>query len=154
MRRWVVLLVGLLPLLAACAGREAAEEAAQIVGTPPASEAVQAPVNTPTPLLTEADIVAPTPSGLSLQPKLAEADIDLDEVVALLPPDAIPAVMPEREAGLMVSAAEAEAGGIDPNVRLIGVSLNGESRAYPIPFLSRHEIVNTTIGGRPLAVTW
>ncbi len=154
MRRWVVLLVGLLPLLVACAGREAAEEAAQIVGTPPASEAVQAPVNTPTPLLTEADIVAPTPSGLSLQPKLAEADIDLDEVVALLPPDAIPAVMPEREAGLMVSAAEAEAGGIDPNVRLIGVSLNGESRAYPIPFLSRHEIVNTTIGGRPLAVTW
>ncbi|GAB4530499.1 MAG: hypothetical protein Kow0063_08680 [Anaerolineae bacterium] len=78
----------------------------------------------------------------------------MDEVVTLLPPDAIPAVLPERAQEIMVPAADADAAGIDPEVQVIGVEINGESRAYPIPFLSAHEIVNTTIGGRPIAVTW
>ncbi|RME43291.1 MAG: DUF3179 domain-containing protein, partial [Caldilineae bacterium] len=95
-----------------------------------------------------------TPSGRSLQPKLADADIPLDEVVALLPPDAIPAILPDEVDGLLVSAEQANREGIAPDVRVIGVSINGESKAFPIPFLSRHEIVNDTIGGRKVAVTW
>ena len=40
-------------------------------------------------------LAAPTPSGRTLQPQLGNANVDLNEVVALLPPDAIPAVLPE-----------------------------------------------------------
>jgi len=114
---------------------------------------------TPTPSTAPAtvppvDITAPPPSGKSLQPKLADADIPLDEVVALLPPDAIPAILPDEVDGLMVSAEQANREGIAPDARVIGVSINGESKAFPIPFLSQHEIVNDTIGGRKVAVTW
>jgi hypothetical protein len=85
---------------------------------------------------------------------LEQISIDLDEVVTLLPPDAIPAVLPERARDIMVSAAEAQATGIEPSVQVLGIEINGESRAYPIPYLSAHEIVNDTVGGRHIAVTW
>tara|TARA_Y100000780_G_scaffold229927_1_gene250887 strand:+ start:455 stop:859 length:405 start_codon:yes stop_codon:yes gene_type:complete len=38
--------------------------------------------------------------------------------------------------------------------RVLGVSINGDHRAYPLNMLSRHEIVNDTVGGVPVAVTW
>ena len=153
MKKWLVLFLGVSLLATACRSAGDADDAA----AEPAEAAVaatQPPAPSPTPQLTEADFIAPTPSGLELQPLLAEANIDLDKVVALLPPDAIPAILPDRAPDLMVTAAEANELGIDPEVRVIGVSLNGESQAFPIPFLSRHEIVNTEIGGRLLAVTW
>ena len=37
---------------------------------------------------------------------------------------------------------------------VIGLSLNGEQKAYPTAFLSSHEIVNDVVGGVPVAVTW
>ena len=37
---------------------------------------------------------------------------------------------------------------------VIGVSIDGDHRAYSVPHLSRHEIVNDVVGGRPIAVTW
>ena len=40
------------------------------------------------------------------------------------------------------------------NERVLGVSINGDHRAYPLNMLSRHEIVNDTVGGVPVAVTW
>ena len=43
---------------------------------------------------------------------------------------------------------------MDDDEQVLGVSINGESRAYSIPMLSRHEIVNDVIGGVPIAVTW
>ena len=36
----------------------------------------------------------------------------------------------------------------------VGVEYGGDSRAYPVPTLSRHEIVNDKVGGIPIAVTW
>lgn len=102
----------------------------------------------------EVTLVAPTPDGRSLQPQLGNANIDLDEVVTLLPPDAIPAVLPEDVPDLMITAAEADAAGIDPKIRVIGVSINGDHRAYPIPFLSAHEIVNDEVGDKLIAATW
>jgi hypothetical protein len=101
-----------------------------------------------------AAIAAPAPDGRNLQPQLGNANIDLDEVVTLLPPDAIPAVLPEDVSGIMVTAAEAEEVGIAPTVRILGVSINGDSRAYPIPFMSAHEIVNDEVGGKLIAATW
>ena len=99
-------------------------------------------------------VVVPTPDGRNLQPQLENANIDLDEVVALLPPDGIPAILPEEVPTIMVTAEEAEALGMDPTVRVLGLEINGESRAYPIPFMSEHEIVNDEVGGRLIAATW
>jgi hypothetical protein len=102
----------------------------------------------------KAPIAAPTPNGRSLQPQLGNANINLDEVVALLPPDAIPAILPDDVPKILVTAAEADAAGMDPAGRVLGVSINGDSRAYPLPFMSAHEIVNDEVGGKPIAATW
>lgn len=99
-------------------------------------------------------VVVPTPDGRNLQPQLANANIDLDEVVALLPPDGIQAILPDEVPNIMITADEAEALGMDPSVRVMGLEINGESRAYPIPFMSEHEIVNDEVGGRLVAATW
>lgn len=40
------------------------------------------------------------------------------------------------------------------NELVIGVEIDGDARAYSVPYLSRHEIVNDTVGGRPISVTW
>ena len=37
---------------------------------------------------------------------------------------------------------------------VMGMSINGESKAYPIDILSHHEIVNDVVGGVPVVVTW
>ena len=71
------------------------------------------------------------------------------EIVTLLGFDAIPAIVEPR----FVSAAEAEAWML-PDEQVLALSINGESRAYPINVLSRHEIVNDVVGGVPVAVTW
>lgn len=147
MKKWPLLFVVIAMLVAACGGDETViqeDEAVAEVETGPTS----------TPLLSAADAVAPTPSGITLQPRLADANINMDEVVALLPPDAIPAILPDRVPSILVSAEEANSLGMNPDVRVIGISVNGESHAYPLPYLSRHEIVNVDIGGENLAVTW
>ena len=71
------------------------------------------------------------------------------ELVTLLPFDAIPAILDPS----FVTPAEAE-GWMDPNEQVLGLSINGEHRAYSIKMLSRHEIVNDVVGGVPVAVTW
>ncbi len=40
------------------------------------------------------------------------------------------------------------------NDQVIGVSINGEARAYPIRTLRVREMVNDELGGRPILVTW
>jgi len=42
----------------------------------------------------------------------------------------------------------------DDDARVVGVKLNGEARAYPVAILARHEIVNDTLGGMPIAVLY
>ncbi len=37
---------------------------------------------------------------------------------------------------------------------VVGVEINGEARAYPVRILNWHEIVNDTLGGVPIAVTF
>lgn len=38
--------------------------------------------------------------------------------------------------------------------RVIGVSINGEARAYPVRIMEWHEAINDTVGGTPIAVTY
>lgn len=42
----------------------------------------------------------------------------------------------------------------DPEELILGVEIEGDARAYSVPLLSRHEIVNDVVGGKPIAVTW
>jgi phage-related baseplate assembly protein len=37
---------------------------------------------------------------------------------------------------------------------VIGLSIDGESKAYGTYILSAHEIVNDAVGGIPIAITW
>jgi hypothetical protein len=71
------------------------------------------------------------------------------ELVTLLDFDSIPAIL---EPGF-VDASHAD-GWMEAGEQVLGLSVNGEHRAYPIPMLSRHEIVNDVVGGMPVAVTW
>jgi len=87
--------------------------------------------------------------GLPLRLALApSADLRPDEIVTVLPKDAIPAILsPSFEEGkkaLWLSAKDL----------VVGVEIAGDSRAYPVPTLSTHEIVNDKVGGVPIAVTW
>lgn len=87
---------------------------------------------------------ADQPVFLAPPPAIDPADID-----TLLPPDGIRAIDdPQFE------TAEAAAASLDPGERVIGVVINGEARAYPLPIMSNHEIVNDVVGGQPVAVTW
>ena len=52
---------------------------------------------------------------------------------------------------LLVSAAENK---VDSNRLVIGISNNGEAKAYPIQFLGYHHQVQDTIGGKPVIVTY
>ncbi len=148
-----LLLLGGAILLTSCGSIQAEETATPDAEESPAIENTKAEPEAPVEK-SESNFTAPAPTGKSLQPLLADADIPMDEVVTLLPPDAIPAINPEEVPDLMVTATEAENAGLDPKVRVIGVSINGESHAYPIPFLSSHEIINTEVGGRLIAATW
>ena len=71
------------------------------------------------------------------------------EIVTLLGFDAIPAILNPS----FVGADEAE-DWMEPNERVLGLSINGDNRAYSVRMLSRHEIVNDVVGGEPVAVTW
>ena len=71
------------------------------------------------------------------------------EIVRLLGKDAIPAILQPE----FVSVSEADQW-MSPEEGVLGVSIGGEDRAYPVSMLSRHEIVNDVLGGEPVAVTW
>jgi Protein of unknown function (DUF3179) len=78
----------------------------------------------------------------------AAADLRPDEIVTVLPKDAIPAILRPTFGD---SKGAVWLGGRD---LVVGVEISGDSRAYPVATLSRHEIVNDTVGGQPIAVTW
>jgi hypothetical protein len=158
MNKLPVLLVGLALVAASCAPSAAPTQPAE-ASTPTVAPTKTTQTQEPTATLTTETAtdkleIAPTPGEKDFQPQLGELDIDMNEVVTLLPPDAIPAILPDRAAEIMVTAAEADAAGIDNGVQVIGISINGQSKAYPIPYLSRHEIVNDEVGGRLIAATW
>ena len=110
----------------------------------------------PLPLL----IVAVMSAGLSAEDKAISAfrlkkdkgvksAIDINEVRlgtnAADPKDAIPAIWKPR------AVPAAKATWVRDGDRVLGVEINGESRAYPLMLLEVHEMVNDTLGGTPIA---
>ena len=71
------------------------------------------------------------------------------KIVTLLGYDAIPSIQDPQ----FISAEQAGTQFL-PDEQVLGLSINGEHRAYSIPMLSRHEIVNDVVGGVPVAITW
>ncbi len=87
-------------------------------------------------------------AGDSLPPDSTGATLDLN-IITVLGKDGIPAILDPT----FLTAREAQPN-MNDGERVLGVSINGENRAYPLSLLSRHEIVNDTVGGQPVAVTW
>ena len=76
--------------------------------------------------------------------------VDLDEIMSGGPPkDGIPPI-DEPEFDSVGDASD----WLNPREPVVVVSVNGETKAYPIQILTWHEIVNDTIGGVPVAVTF
>ena len=71
------------------------------------------------------------------------------EIHSILPRDAIPAI----DNPVFITAEEASQNLVDRDL-VIGLSFNGEHKAYSTAFLSSREVVNDVIGGKPVAVTW
>lgn len=87
------------------------------------------------------------PPGPRFAPSDGPDPLSTSEIHSILWPDAIRAVdHPD-----FVAAGKA---GMRDNLFVIGVELGGEAHAYPIPFMSRVEIVNDRLGGTNIAVTW
>ena len=156
-----------LRLLATVAGMNVGKLLAGAIVVGLAAAACQAPVAAPDAAAPDAD---PPPAGGSTpDPGIAtpgldslrisvdgwrtdftKASVDLGEFLGGGPPkDGIPAVDEPR----FDSIAEARAWLIDRSP-VISLELGGVARAYPLAILTWHEIVNDTLGGVPVVVTF
>ena len=79
----------------------------------------------------------------------AASGIDPNEVIRVIPTNAIGSIDDPQ-----FDTVEEATTYMIPTEFVIGVSIDGEHRAYPIAILSVHEIVNDRIGDTPIAVTW
>ena len=80
---------------------------------------------------------------------LPDPTVDLAEIVSGgQPPDGIPALDAPR------FQRTADVRWVDDTEQVLVVEVGGEARAYPIQVLTHHEIVNDTVGGVPVAVTY
>lgn len=80
---------------------------------------------------------------------LSNSRVPPTEIVSGGPPkDGIPAILTPK----LVRASEATF--LDERDRVVGVVRDGEAKAYPLAILNWHEVVNDTVGGRPVAVTY
>lgn len=91
----------------------------------------------------------PEPAGEPTESSKEPTAMPEYEIVDVLPRDAIRAIF-EPEFLSIEQADERYA----PDELVLGVEIDGDARAYSIPYLSGHEIVNDTVGGVHLAVTW
>lgn len=72
----------------------------------------------------------------------------LDIISGGPPPDGIPPIeVPEFERA-------SEVGYLQPQEAVVTLTVNGDARAYPVQVMIWHEIVNDTVGGEPVTVTY
>ncbi len=114
---------------------------------PPAPPATPVPAASPTLLANE-----PPPAGAESEFKtdFSKHTIPYSEILSGGPPkDGIPAIDNPQ----FVSVSEADEW-LEPVEPVVLVRVGGEARAYPIQILMWHEIVNDTLGGKPLMVSF
>ena len=127
---------------------------------PTADPAASAPADTQTAASAPADTPAPSSDADPARDPWSEDSDAFDatsimergkryEITSVLPKDAIPAIfdpdfLPADTANLQYRDTDL----------VIGVSIDGDHRAYHVAYLSAREIVNDVVGGKPIAVTW
>ena len=106
--------------------------------------------------------------GMSIDFYLDNLQVDKASIMSGGPPrDGIPSLRTEltkKPEGAADSANPAErptrvipiseAEDYDPTMRIVGVEIGGEARAYPISILNYHEAVNDELGGVPICVVY
>lgn len=146
---WLVLLLGVVGCAGGGDGVRPTETAVE-VGVVPTDEARGTAVAVdvvPTEAATETAVV-PTPTE-DVAEVVDPSDYEAYEIVTLLRRDAIPAI--DEPTFLTAEDAAAE---YAPDELVMGVVFEGEARAYSVPHLSGHEIVNDNVAGVKIAVTW
>lgn len=136
MRTFLLTAAPFLLLLSACSSAQAAAPSS------PTAPIVLPSETAPTVDSAEGQSALPTPENYRLR---------AGELIIAASPDDIPAIFANDS--LFVDVASGNEEWVDEE-GVIGVLINGEARAYPIRLLSLHEIVNDTVGGQPIAVTW
>ena len=171
--RFVALALGVLALMAvACASPAATPD--QPVTPAPREENTPVPPAAASPSLVIVEQPTPEPvEQAAPEPAVADAAPEMDSVDV---PDPIPEVVrdlnPRGPKQLVADAfyqlldrddifpiyepiiAAAQDAPMESNDLVIGVSIAGESRAYPIRALRFREMVNDELGGVPILVTW
>jgi hypothetical protein len=151
------LIVGMGFLLAACAGVAIENQDNQDTAdspTPLANPIVESTITpsereTATPFLLEEE---PPPAGATNQfsTDFSRHTVPYSEILSGGPPkDGIPPI--DRPSFVDVEQASEW---LDPVEPVVFVQVGEESRAYPLQILTWHEIVNDTLGGLPLVVTF
>ena len=140
-------------LLAACGGAIAPpEEVPSSGGTGETSTTTEAP-STETTVATAAQGVLPEgPSALANMNDDAfpPALIDTNEIISGgPPPDGIPPI----DDPVFISVAD-NLDLLDPAEAVVALDIGGDARAYPVRAMIWHEIVNDTVGGVPVSVTY
>lgn len=80
---------------------------------------------------------------------LDNATIPKEDILQGGPPkDGIPAILAPK----FIRPPQADF--LKPDDQIIGVMIKDESKAYPIKILNLHEVVNDTLSGVPIAVTF
>ena len=140
---------------AACSPSDAGQTA-----PPTADPAASAPADTQAAASAPADTPAPSSDADPARDPWSEDSDAFDatsimergkryEITSVLPKDAIPAIfdpdfLPADSSNLQYRDTDL----------VIGVSIDGDHRAYHVAYLSAREIVNDVVGGKPIAVTW
>lgn len=91
----------------------------------------------------------PSALGFPANPALPPAQVDTTRIKSGgPPPDGIPPIDQPR----FEPAGEVD--WLDDDEAVVALSLAGQERAYPVQIMVWHEIVNDTVGGEPVAVTY
>ncbi len=87
--------------------------------------------------------------------EFAKHSVSFAEIKSGGPPkDGLPSIDNPHFASLVAGRASGWTSRLTNNEPVISLSINGVSRAYPLRILIWHEIVNDTVGARPVAVTY
>ncbi len=142
--RWIVFSLTLSVILAACIPAAPPPESPAETNVPKPAPVVEPPPAPP------ADEPPPTGAESQFSTDFSKHSIPYDEILSGGPPkDGIPAI--DEPSYVSIPEADAWINDIEP---IIFVEVEGLARAYPLQILTWHEIVNDTLNGKALIVTF
>ncbi|MCL1601423.1 MAG: DUF3179 domain-containing protein [Actinomycetia bacterium] len=150
--RLMLLVAGGALFLAACSGASSEDDSAEETTTATDPQPTAATTTNPDVDGPAVGVLASGPSALDsmFADEFPEPLIDPDEVISGgPPPDGIP---PIDDPVFLDVVDNLEL--LPANEPVVALEINGDARAYPIRAMVWHEIVNDTVGGVPVSVTY